>query len=161
MAKTNLRYTTARQKLLIKEALTCSTGKELLKKGWRRLDSGISMTGYKKGDIVVKIYYKGEAKYRDSYSHFDFYNKVPRRLKKYFARVYAVDRDRVIQAYAENTPSVWTEQRVRKAWEIEDTILFAKFNIDDVSVPGPQRRAHNMGIINNTPVFYDFGEESF
>ena len=159
MRKLNTYWTTKSERETIYEALRIDTN-DLIKNGWQYLDSGISMDGYRKENIVVKILHPREIGRRDTYLHMRFYCSVPKHFRKYFARVYAVSSDRVVQRYAENTVEVWTEEMIAKAEEVIDKICYRRkiFPDKDIWTGTPSQ---NIGVIDGTPVFYDFGEESF
>lgn len=161
MRKINTQYTTARQKILIKEAMIHNQ-EELLGKGWKYTGGGLSMLAYKKEDIVVKML-REAYRNRKTDIYMKAYNKVPSYLKKYFARVYAISKDRVVQKYVETSSDVWTNNLIEKTRRVLN--LCHKHNLigkNDVCIPYSEGYcAHNIGVVNNNPVFYDFGEESF
>lgn len=84
-------------KKYIREASLLKTQTEAEMRGWKKLGTGKNKIVYKKGMIVVKFAKKNRSEHllREVKKYF----AVPKYYRKYFARIFAGDKSKIIQRY--------------------------------------------------------------
>lgn len=144
--KPYLQNTNSADKRHIKQAIRLRNQADARKKGWKRLGNGVFKVVFKKGKIVVKF----PRDRRDSYhltDEIEKYFSIPKYYRRYFARVFGGDENKIIQRYVPiDNDYIYSWKEEKRCYDI-----IYKFDLDDVD-PG-----HNMTIVNKKPIIYDFG----
>lgn len=98
---------------------------------------------YKKGRVFVKFAYRGISLTKE----IDKYFSVSKHYRKYLARIFGGNEHKIIQRYV----PIKIKSKYSGREFARFNIMTAKLRIWDVSL------YHNISIINNKPVIYDFG----
>ena len=141
----NVNGLSKKDKLIVQEALTADFSCKTLPKGWRKLDEGFAKIVYKKDNFVVKLCRKGDRDYKVHFrNEVKLYKSIKPKDHKFFARIYAYNSSRIVQKFIKGS-AVRSDKQWNRALFIAD-----KYDIDDVN-------PSNFKIVNNVPIFFDFG----
>lgn len=148
-----LQYTSNRDKKYIREALNLKDYEDAKRKRWKPIGTGAFRKAYRKGNVVVKFAHNKRC--RVHIREMRFYLSAPPHMRKYLARVFAVDKGKIIQRYVPYNRKKWTREQHDRAWDFIDML-----SIEDAYPAKPGRKvAHNMAIYKGRPVLFDFNCE--
>lgn len=138
-----LQHTSSLDKKYIREAAELKFQSDALRNGWIKIGSGKNKVVYKKGNVALKFAKRGKSLTKEINKYFS----IPRYYRKYLARIFGGNNNKIIQRYVPiNIKSKYSGREFMKF-----DIMTEKLRIWDVSL------FHNVSIIEDKPVIYDFG----
>lgn len=130
-------------KQYLKEAIGLADCADARDNGWKYLGQGAFKAAFRKGNIVVKFSHFEKRDSEHMRDEIRVFKKLKQADKKYFARIFAYDSTKIIQAYVKG-PRVRGGKNIDKLYSIGE-----KYGLTDID--------HNAKMVNNIPIFFDFG----
>jgi hypothetical protein len=129
-----------RRKKLVQEAMALKSENSAKEAGWKKIGGGAYKRAYCKKNVVIKFGTKCDTEGM-------IYKSLPKKHKKYFARIYAYKADRCIQEFISG-------KYIPRGRYDELVKVLKQYHIIDFSYYKGQ--GHNVGCRKTVPVIFDY-----